>query len=181
MFLVATIDQGGEATGRDALPDLSGMVRAVAFRETRPSSSRWSLRSDRRPSTGRFQARSWPNYIRSSSCRGWTTPGDLLFHLRSESLDVWFEPAGRIVTSRPAARRGRPAVRQPRSSRLWRQHGNPGGLGPAEATQIGDEGPENERAIMRTKTRIRRIRGSDADIVYLIPAGKRQRDSVPYR
>ena len=33
IFLVVTIDEGGEATVHDALPDISGLVRAVGFRD----------------------------------------------------------------------------------------------------------------------------------------------------
>ena len=33
IFLVATIDEGGEQTVHDALPDISGLVRAVGFRD----------------------------------------------------------------------------------------------------------------------------------------------------
>src|SRR5271154_100292 len=33
IFLVLTIDDGGEATVHDALPDLSGLVRAIGFRD----------------------------------------------------------------------------------------------------------------------------------------------------
>src|ERR1700730_19371472 len=34
IFLVATIDDGGEAAVHDALPELSGLVRAIGFRDT---------------------------------------------------------------------------------------------------------------------------------------------------
>ena len=33
IFLVATIDEGGEAAVHDALPELSGLVRAIGFRD----------------------------------------------------------------------------------------------------------------------------------------------------
>ncbi|EUA23567.1 dyp-type peroxidase family protein [Mycobacterium xenopi 4042] len=33
IFLVATINEGGEATVHDALPDISGLVRAIGFRD----------------------------------------------------------------------------------------------------------------------------------------------------
>src|ERR1700727_592349 len=33
IFLVVTIDDGGEATVHDALPDISGLVRAIGFRD----------------------------------------------------------------------------------------------------------------------------------------------------
>src|ERR1700759_5672837 len=33
IFLVVTIDDGGEAAVHDALPDISGLVRAIGFRD----------------------------------------------------------------------------------------------------------------------------------------------------
>ncbi|MDT5168479.1 MAG: porphyrinogen peroxidase, partial [Mycobacterium sp.] len=33
IFLVVTIDEGGEATVHDALPEISGLVRAIGFRD----------------------------------------------------------------------------------------------------------------------------------------------------
>ncbi|WP_197505259.1 Dyp-type peroxidase domain-containing protein, partial [Mycobacterium sp. 1245499.0] len=33
IFLVVTIDDGGEATVHDALPEIPGLVRAIGFRE----------------------------------------------------------------------------------------------------------------------------------------------------
>ena len=33
IFLVVTIDEGGEAAVHDGLPDISGLVRAVGFRD----------------------------------------------------------------------------------------------------------------------------------------------------
>ena len=33
IFLVATIEPGGDATVHDALPDLAGLVRAIGFRD----------------------------------------------------------------------------------------------------------------------------------------------------
>ena len=33
IFLVVTIDEGGEATVHDALPDIPGQVRAIGFRD----------------------------------------------------------------------------------------------------------------------------------------------------
>ena len=37
IFLVATIDKAGEETVHNALPDLSGLVRAIGFRPAAPA------------------------------------------------------------------------------------------------------------------------------------------------
>ena len=101
IFLVATIDRGGEQAVHDALGDIAGLVRAVGFRDpsknlsvvTSIGSDAWDrLFSGPRPAElhpfvaldgGRHQAPS--------------TPGDLLFHIRAESMDVCFELATKIV------------------------------------------------------------------------------------
>ncbi len=103
IFLVATIDDGEDAAVRvhDALPELSGLVRAVGFRTpqaglnlvTGIGSAAWDRLFDGpRPAKlhpfvaldgGRHQAPS--------------TPGDLLFHIRAASMDVCYEMGGRIL------------------------------------------------------------------------------------
>jgi porphyrinogen peroxidase len=101
IFLVVTIDQDGEAAVHDALADISGLVRAVGFRDpdkllsviTSIGSDAWNrLFSGPRPAEltpfieldgGRHSAPA--------------TPGDLLFHIKAMSMDMCFELAGRIV------------------------------------------------------------------------------------
>ncbi|QUR68995.1 Dyp-type peroxidase [Mycobacterium spongiae] len=107
IFLVATIDGGGEATVHDALPDLSGLVRAIGFRD--PSkrlslvasigSEAWDrLFSGPRPAELHpFAELKGPRHTAPA------TPGDLLFHIRAEALDVCFELAGRILKSMAGA------------------------------------------------------------------------------
>src|SRR6201991_5285565 len=107
IFLVVTIDEGGEAAVHDALGDISGLVRAVGFRDsdkrvwvvTSIGSDAWDrLFSGPRPAEltpfieldgGRHHAPS--------------TPGDLLFHIRAESLDFCFELAVKIVDAMSGA------------------------------------------------------------------------------
>jgi porphyrinogen peroxidase len=101
IFLVATIDKGGEAAVHDALPELSGLVRAIGFRDaakqltlvTSIGSAAWDrLFSGPRPADLHpFVELRGPRHAAPS------TPGDLLFHIRAESMDVCFELAGRIV------------------------------------------------------------------------------------
>lgn len=152
IFLVATIDEGGEATVHDALPDLSGMVRAVGFRDP---SKRLSLvtsigsQAFDRLFSGPRPAELHP-FVELTGPRHHApaTPGDLLFHLRAESLDVCFELAGRIVKSMAGAVR---VVDEVHGFRFFDNRDllgfvdgteNPDGLDAAEATQIGDEDPD---------------------------------------
>ncbi len=107
IFLVATIDEGGEAAVHDALPDLSGLVRAIGFRDTAKrltlvtsiGSAAWDrLFSGPRPADLHpFVELHGPRHAAPS------TPGDLLFHIRAESMDVCFELAGRIVDAMDGA------------------------------------------------------------------------------
>ena len=103
IFLVLTIDDGGEATVHDALPDLSGLVRAIGFRDpTKQLSAIVSIGSNAwdRLFSGPRPAELHP-FIELKGPRhaAPATPGDLLFHLRAETLDVCFELAGRILKS----------------------------------------------------------------------------------
>ena len=67
IFLVVTIDDGGEATVHDALPDLSGLVRAIGFRD--PTKHLSVVDLDRLGRLGPVVRRVHgpPNCIRSSS------------------------------------------------------------------------------------------------------------------
>lgn len=107
IFLVATIDDGGEAKVHDALPELSGLVRAIGFRDpakrlsvvTSIGSVAWDrLFSGPRPAELHpFVELEGPRHVAPS------TPGDLLFHIRAETLDFCFELAGRIVDAMAGA------------------------------------------------------------------------------
>ncbi|BBZ41675.1 Dyp-type peroxidase [Mycobacterium conspicuum] len=107
IFVVVTIDDGGEATVHDALADISGLVRAIGFREppkrlsaiTSIGSDAWDrLFSGPRPAELHpFVALQGPRHSAPA------TPGDLLFHIRAESLDVCFELADRILQAMAGA------------------------------------------------------------------------------
>ncbi|MCV7102515.1 Dyp-type peroxidase [Mycobacterium palustre] len=107
IFLVVTIDEGGEATVHDALPDISGLVRSIGFREPPKrlsaiasiGSQAWDrLFSGPRPAELHpFIELHGPRHTAPA------TPGDLLFHIRAESLDVCFELADRILRSMEGA------------------------------------------------------------------------------
>ena len=111
IFLVVTINDGGEATVHDALPDLSGLVRAIGFRDPTKhlsviasiGSDAWDRLFGGPPLTKRpaelhpFVELTGPRHAAPA------TPGDLLFHIRAETLDVCFELAGRILKSMAGA------------------------------------------------------------------------------
>ncbi len=107
IFLVATIDEGGETTVRDALPDLAGFARAIGFRDpTKRLSLVTSIGSDAwdRLFAGPRPARLHP-FVALTGPRHTApaTPGDLLFHIKGETMDVCFELAGRIVKAMAGA------------------------------------------------------------------------------
>ncbi len=151
IFLVATIDEGGESDVHDALGDISGLVRAVGFRDpakrlsvvTSIGSDAWDrLFSGPRPvelhpfielDGGRHHAPS--------------TPGDLLFHIRAEAMDMCFELAGRIVKALNAIT----VVDETHGFRFFENRDllgfvdgteNPDGPLAVSASQIGDEDPD---------------------------------------
>lgn len=107
IFLVATIDDDGEAAVQDGLTELSGLVRAVGFRDTAKQlsvvasigSDAWDrLFSGPRPAELHpFVELNGPRHHAPS------TPGDLLFHIRAEAMDVCFELAGRILDAMAGA------------------------------------------------------------------------------
>ncbi|MEZ0350107.1 Dyp-type peroxidase [Mycobacterium sp. pR1184] len=107
IFLVVTIDDGGEATVHDALPGISGLVRAIGFRDpakrlsaiTSIGSAAWDrLFGGSRPAELHpFIELNGPRHTAPA------TAGDLLFHIRAETMDVCFELAGRILKSMAGA------------------------------------------------------------------------------
>jgi putative iron-dependent peroxidase len=102
IFMVMTVQEGGEAVVRDLLEDLSALQRTVGFRlpaaklscVTGIGSDLWDrlFPSGPRPA-GLHRFRSWkgPKHTAPS------TPGDLLFHLRAGQMDVCFELASKIA------------------------------------------------------------------------------------
>lgn len=100
MFLVATINEGGESTVHDALEDFSGLTRGVGFRYPEREltllvgigSDAWDrLFAGPRPSQLHpFKEVKGDRFVAPS------TPGDLLFHIRADTMDMCFELATRI-------------------------------------------------------------------------------------
>jgi porphyrinogen peroxidase len=107
IFLVATVDEGGESAVHDALPDVSGLVRSIGFRDpTKRLSVITSIGSDAwdRLFSGPRPAELHPFVeIRGGRHHAPSTPGDLLFHIRAETMDVCFELATKIVASMAGA------------------------------------------------------------------------------
>ncbi|MDI3403679.1 Dyp-type peroxidase [Streptomyces cavernicola] len=101
VFLVATVNPGGEDTVRETLQDLAGLVRSVSFRAAEDrlacvagiGSQAWDrLAAGPRPrELHPFEALRGPRHTAPA------TPGDLLFHLRARRLDLCFELARLIL------------------------------------------------------------------------------------
>jgi putative iron-dependent peroxidase len=101
LFLVATIDPGGEEIVRNLLADLAGLERTVGFRVptaglalvTGIGSDAWD-----RLFTGPRPAELHPfKELRGDRHHAVPTPGDLLFHIRSTQADLCFELASLIM------------------------------------------------------------------------------------
>ncbi|WP_197521248.1 Dyp-type peroxidase [Mycobacterium sp. E787] len=152
IFLVVTIDDGGEATVHDALADISGLVRAIGFREPPKrlsaivsiGSDAWDrLFSGPRPAELHpFVALKGPRHTAPA------TPGDLLLHIRAESLDVCFELADRILRAMAGAVT---VVDEVHGFRYFDNRDllgfvdgteNPDGPLAVSATTVGDEDPD---------------------------------------
>ncbi|MCU1641849.1 MAG: putative deferrochelatase/peroxidase YfeX [Nocardia sp.] len=97
IFLVATIDEGGEAVARDLLADLPGLRRSIGFRVpgaglaciTSIGSAAWDrLFSGAKPT----ELHEFPGYV-GEKHQAPVTPGDLLFHIKAETQDACFELA----------------------------------------------------------------------------------------
>ncbi|MEV7213622.1 Dyp-type peroxidase [Kitasatospora cineracea] len=152
VFLVLGIEDGGEQTVRDLLPDLGGLARSVGSRAPHEAvglvvgigSDAWDrLFAGPRPARLHpFVELSGPRHLAPA------TPGDLLLHIRAERMDLCFELATRI-----SQRLG------DRATVLDETHGfryfdcrdligfvdgteNPTGRDAAEAVLIGDEDPD---------------------------------------
>jgi putative iron-dependent peroxidase len=101
IFLVVTIDVGAEDTVRDLLSDIPGLGRAVGFRVpkagldcvTAIGSAAWDrLFAGPRPAgLHPFRELNGPRH------RAPATPGDLLFHVRADRMDMCFEFVAQVM------------------------------------------------------------------------------------
>jgi porphyrinogen peroxidase len=101
IFLVATIDPGGEPTTRDLLADLAGLQRAVGCRIPDAGlacvagigSAAWDrLFAGPRPA----ELHPFRPLAGDRHCAV-ATPGDLLFHIRASRMDLCFEFATQVM------------------------------------------------------------------------------------
>jgi putative iron-dependent peroxidase len=151
IFLVATINEGGEDAVHDALPDISGLVKAIGFRDpAKRLSVATSIGSDAwdRLFSGPRPAELHPFVeLNGSRHHAPSTPGDLLFHIRAESMDVCFELATKLVEAFGAIT----VVDETHGFRFFDNRDlmgfvdgteNPDGPLADSATQIGDEDPD---------------------------------------
>ncbi|WP_029137443.1 Dyp-type peroxidase [Nakamurella lactea] len=100
IFLVAVVRPGSEGATRELLADLPGLVRSVGFRIPDGNLScvvgigagLWDRLYGRPRPAGLHPFRALTGTRHSAVA----TPGDLLFHLRAERLDLCFELAGQI-------------------------------------------------------------------------------------
>jgi putative iron-dependent peroxidase len=152
IFLVATIHEGGEAAVHDALPDLGGLVRAIGFRD--PTKNLSMVTSIGSEAWDRLFAGPRPKdlhpFVELHGARHHApaTPGDLLFHIRAETLDVCFELAGRVVKAMDGAIT---IVDEVHGFKFFDNRDllgfvdgteNPDGPQALSATEIGDEDPD---------------------------------------
>jgi putative iron-dependent peroxidase len=102
IFLVLTINPGGEAVTRDLLSDWAGLQRAVGFRNPGPplacvagvGSQAWD-----RLFAGPRPAELHPFCeLTGTVHRAVSTPGDLLFHVRHERMDLCFEFVTQVMS-----------------------------------------------------------------------------------
>jgi putative iron-dependent peroxidase len=94
IFLVLTINPGGEAACWDLLDGWTSLERAVGFRTPAPLASVAGIASDAwdRLFSGPRPAELHPfRPLTGAVHRAPATPGDLLFHIRHERMDVCFE------------------------------------------------------------------------------------------
>jgi putative iron-dependent peroxidase len=101
VFVVATVDPGGETAAAGLLADLPGLTRSVATRVPTAGlnvvagigSGAWDRLFDGpRPA----ELHVLPEFV-GQRHRAPSTPGDLLFHIRAEQMDVCFELAKLIM------------------------------------------------------------------------------------
>ncbi|WP_427892273.1 Dyp-type peroxidase [Kribbella sp. GL6] len=101
VFVVATVRPGGEDAVRELLPDIAGIVRAVGFRVPEAQlncvvgigADLWDRLFGRPRPAGLhpFQR------LEGAAHTAVSTPGDLLFHLRSRRMDLCFELAAQLT------------------------------------------------------------------------------------
>ncbi|MCG7580732.1 Dyp-type peroxidase [Mycolicibacterium sp. OfavD-34-C] len=154
IFLVATINDSPSAPARvrDALAELSGLVRAVGFRV--PDAQLRLIAGIGSAAWDRLFCGSRParlhEFVELTGARHHapSTPGDLLFHIKGGSLDVCFELGGRVLAAMGGAVT---VVDEVHGFKFFEQRDllgfvdgteNPNGPDAVDAVQIGADDPE---------------------------------------
>jgi putative iron-dependent peroxidase len=152
IFVVATIDEGGEQIVHDLLGDISGIIRSIWFRDPAKElslvlgvgSAAWDRLFD-----GPRPAELHPFIpLDGGRHRAPSSPGDLLLHIRAESMDVCFQLADRMLQEMAGAVT---VVDEVHGFQYFDNRDllgfvdgteNPNGVAAAEAVQIGAEDPD---------------------------------------
>jgi putative iron-dependent peroxidase len=101
IFLVVRIEPGGEDTARDLLERATGLTRAVGFRV--PAGNLSCVTSIGSDAWDRLFSRPRPaglhpfKELQGAKHRAVSTPGDILFHIRADQLDMCFELATQFM------------------------------------------------------------------------------------
>jgi putative iron-dependent peroxidase len=101
VFLVLTISPGGEQAVRDLLPDLAGLERSVGFRL--PEGELCVISAIGSDAWDRLFAGPRPHELHpfrelaGARHRAPSTPGDLLFHIKANRMDLCFEFAAQVM------------------------------------------------------------------------------------
>ncbi|MGW6378832.1 Dyp-type peroxidase [Rhodococcus sp. NPDC055112] len=151
IFLVATVDAGGEQATRALLADAAGLRRAVGLRV--PGSGLELIVSIGSDAWDRLFAGPRPAELhpfpalRGGKHQAPSTPGDLLFHIRAMSLDACFELAHQIAKRLAGAAT---VVDEVHGFQYFENRDligfvdgteNPSGRGAVAAVTVGDEDP----------------------------------------
>jgi putative iron-dependent peroxidase len=151
IFLVATVDAGGEEVTRSLLADAAGLRRAVGLRV--PGSGLELIVSIGSDAWDRLFAGPRPAQLhpfpalRGGKHQAPSTPGDLLFHIRAMSLDACFEVAHQIAKRLAGAAT---VVDEVHGFQYFENRDligfvdgteNPSGRGAVAAVTVGDEDP----------------------------------------
>jgi putative iron-dependent peroxidase len=152
IFLVVTIDPGGESTVRDLIADLSGLQRSVGFRipegrlacVTAIGPAAWDRLFD-----GPRPAELHPfRELTGARHRAVSTEGDLLFHVRANRMDLCFEFIAQVMYRLAGSVTVRDEVQ---GFRYFDERDligfvdgteNPGGAAAAAAALVGAEDPD---------------------------------------
>jgi porphyrinogen peroxidase len=101
IFLVVTVNPGGEQTVRDLLADMAALQRSVGFRI--PGGGLACVAAVGSDAWGRLFAGPRPaelhpfHELNGPRHRAPATPGDLLFHIRGNRMDLCFEFAAQVM------------------------------------------------------------------------------------